>query len=455
MLTGCSYLRPSGSQPKAQIKSLQLSTNSEGGLVTVRSLQLEVMRFADNYAAIVARASDDFNAQAASPEVRLAATKWKLEQATAAYIDASGPNPVINALDMVVLATASRMVMDDNVTRRDLGEAAAPLLETHRKLETNSWSLVSSVLKPEQQVELRELILEWRRNNPNQRNVAGLRFREFLSALGKTPQRASTSPTSLFGLLFLDPMASMDPTTAAIEETRNTAERAMYYTQRMPTLLNWQIELLAYEMAVQPEARQLLSDTRQFAKSSEAFAKTAEQFPKLIAEQREAAIKQVLDGLVPQEKEAKEILAAARGVVVEARETLKAGSATADSVNAAIKSLDEFVRSVSRTNSDAGATNRRPFDVMDYAATARDIGGAAQDLRALLASADDSASRLAQLRQQTAAEANAVVDHAFRRALTLVLVLVCGALLAGILYRLVASRLNASRAPATKTDCQK
>ncbi len=454
-MCGCSYLRPPVSQPKAQIGSLQISTNAESGPVTVRSLQLEVMRFADNYAAIVARASDDFNAQAASPEVRLAATKWKLEQATAAYIDASGPNPVINALDIFVLATVSRMVMEDNVTRRQLGEAAAPLLETHRKLETNAFSLVSSVLKPEQQQELKELILEWRRNNPNQRNVAGLRFREFLSALGKTPQRASTSPTSLFGLLFLDPMASMDPTTAAIEETRNTAERAMYYTQRMPSLLNWQIELLAYELVVQPEARQLLSDTRQFAKSSEAFAKTAEQLPKLIDEQREAAIKQVLDGLVPKEKEAKEILAAARGVAVEARETLKAGSATADSVNIAIKTLDEFVRSVSQTNSDSGTTNRRPFDVMDYATTAREIGSAAKDLHALLVSADDSASRLAQLRQQTAADANAVVDHAFRRALTLVLVLVCGALLAGVLYRLVASRLNSRHASATENDCQK
>src|SRR5213075_410136 len=157
----------------------------------------------------------------------------------------------------------------------------------------------------------RELIQEWRRSNPNQRKVAGLRFREFLSALGKTPQRASTSPTSLFGLLFLDPMASMDPTTAAIEETRNTAERAMYYTQRMPTLLNWQVELLAFDLIAQPEAKQLLTDTARFAQSSEIFSKTIEQLPKLIDEQRTAAMKQLLDGLSIEDNKAYELLATA------------------------------------------------------------------------------------------------------------------------------------------------
>ena len=453
-VTGCSYWRPRGGQQKDQIKSLQLGTNDQAGPVTVRSLQLEVMRFADNYAAVVARGADDFDKNVASPEARLQAAKWKLEQATAAYIDASGPNPIINALDMVVLAAASRMVMEDYVTKYPINQAAVPLLDSHRMLETNAWSLASRLLRPEQQSELREIIQEWRRNNPNQQNVVGLRFREFMTALGKMPERASSSPTSLFSLLFLDPMASMDPTTAAIEETRNTAERAMYYTQRMPTLLNWQVEVLTYELAVQPETKQLLDGTERLSKSSEAFAKTAEQLPKVISEQREAAIKQLLDGLDPQETKAKEILSEARNLVVEARETLKVGHATADSVNATITTLDEFVRFVSKTNTSAVATNRRPFDVLDYATTARDIGSAAKELSALLVSANESAARLAQLRQQTAAEAKGVVDYAFARVLTLVLVLVCGALLAGMLYRLVSSRLPIRRAPS-KDDCQK
>jgi hypothetical protein len=346
---------------------------------------------------------------------------------------------------MVVLATASSMVMQDNITEKPIGGAAQPLLVSHRMLETSAWSLVSSVLKPEQQTELREIIQEWRRNNPQQRNVAGLRFREFMSAFGKAPAHIRSSPTSLFSLLFLDPMASMDPTTAAIEETRNTAERAMYYTQRMPSLLNWQVELLTYELAVQPETKQLLADTGRFSKSSEAFAKTAEQLPKVIAEQREAAIKQVLDGLVPEEKKAREILAEARTLATESRETLKVGNATVESINAAIKNLDVFVRFVTPTNRTAVTTNSRPFDVLDYATAARDIGSAAKELNALLAAANASSERLAEMRRHTAADANAVVDHAFARVLTLVLVFVCGALVAAIIYRVVAVRVSTRR----------
>ncbi len=448
MLIGCTYLRPGGSQQKAQIKSLQISTNGEGGLVTVRSLQLEVMRFADNYAAVVAHSADDFNDQAAGAEARRAATKWKLEQATAAYIDASGPNPIINALDMVVLASASRLVMQDNMIEQPFGQAALPLLQSHRLLETNAWSLASSVLKPEQQQELREIIQEWRRNNPHLRSVAGLRFREFMSAFGKTAQRASSSPTSLFSLLFLDPMASMDPTAAAIEETRNTAERAMYYTQRMPSLLNWQVELLTYELAIQPEMKQLLADTARFSKSSETFVKTAESLPKVISQEREAAIKQVLEGLVPEERKARELLGEARALATDTREALKAGDATADSVNAVIQTLDDFVRSVSKTNTSEVSTNARPFDVLDYATTAREIGGAAKELSALLSSGNDSAGRLAQLRQQTAMDAKQIVDHAFARVLMLALVLTGIVLLAAILYRVVAIRLRGHRATA-------
>ena len=445
-LAGCSYLRPPSSQPKAQVKSLQLSTNGANRVVTVRSLQLEVMRFADNYAAVVAHAADDFNTRAVGPEARRAATKWKLDHATAAYIDASGPNPVINALDIVVLASASRMVMEDNLTAPPFGEAALPLLESHRLLETNAWALVNTFLKPEQQKELLEIIQEWRRNNPQQRDVAGLRFREFMSAFSRTQERASSSPTSLFGLLFLDPMASMDPTTSAIEETRNTGERAIYYAQRMPTLLNWQVELLTYELVVQPETKQILGDTARFSKASEAFAKAAADLPGVIAREREAAIKQALEGLAQEEKKAKELFGEARVLATEARETLKAGSAAAESISTTIKTLDEFVRSVTQTN-DA-PSNQRPFDVLDYATTARDISSAAKDLQALLGAANSNVSQLSQLRQESAAEVRNIVDYSFSRAITLILVFFGGALVTATLYRVVANRLNARRTPA-------
>ena len=41
------------------------------------------------------------------------ALRWKLGQATSAYTDATGQNPAVNALDMLVLVTMARMVVEE------------------------------------------------------------------------------------------------------------------------------------------------------------------------------------------------------------------------------------------------------------------------------------------------------------------------------------------------------
>ncbi len=437
-LAGCSLLHFRSAPPKAQVTSLALTTNTTGS-VTLTVLQFQVMRFVDSYVATVAQAADDFGAKIGTPEARLAALKWKLGQATAAYTDATGPSPVVNALDTLVLVTVSRMVMEDYGVEK-FGEAALPVLEVQRQQETNAWLLAHGMLKPAQEQELRDLIQEWRQKNPHQRYVGAVRFREFATALGRTPTQSSAMPTSIFSLLYLDPMAGLDPTTAAIQETHQLGERAMYYTQRMPQLLSWQTEVLAFQLAEEPESRQVLSNADQLATSAEIFAKTAQQLPQLINDQRQAAIQQLLDGLRSQE--------------TDVRQTLNAGGDAAASINTAIKSLDAFVRYVSppNTNKTSVSTNSRPFNVLDYGTAAGQVGAAARDLNALLSTMNQSTTQFAQLGQQTTADANRVVDHAFRRGLILILVLLIGSVVAGLTYRILANKLTGDGRKSSKPD---
>ena len=424
-LTGCSFLRIPSSPPKARVGSLQL-TNRETGPVTPTVLQAQVMRFADTYVATVAQVCDDITAKATNSDVRLMALRWKLGQATSAYTDATGQNPAVNTLDMLVLVTMARMVVEEYGVET-YGDALLPLLDAQRNLETSAWTLASGVLQPSQQQELRDLIREWREKNPHQRYIGPIRFREFVSGLGMTPAKATTAPTSIFSLLYLDPLAGLDPTAAAIEETRELGERAMYYTQRMPMLLSWQVEVLAYQLAGQPESKQILDDASRLATSAEIFAQTARQLPQLVNDQRQAAIQQLLDGLRSQE--------------TDVRQTLNAGADAATAIHGAIKSLDEFVRYVSPPNTNAAtvSTNSKPFNVLDYGTAAGQIGNAAKDLNALLTTLNQSTTQLAQLGQQTTADANRVVDHAFRRGLILILVLLTGSVVAGLAYRILAN----------------
>lgn len=433
-LNGCALLHRS-SPPNARVMAFQLQTNLPPE-VTLTVLQLQVMRFADSYVSQVAQAADDFSVRVGTPKARLAALKWKLGQATSIYTDATGLNPVVNALDVLVLVTVSRMVIEDYAVET-YGDEALPLLETQRQMETNIWTMANAILKPAQQQELRNLIQEWRAKNPHLRYVGAVRFREFVSALGKLPTQAKTSSGSIFSLLYLDPFSGLDPTAAAIEETRALGERAMYYTQRMPQLISWQTELLGYELAVQPESRQVLTNVNQLAESAMLFAKTAQQLPQLVNDQRQAAIQQVLAGLQSQQ--------------TNVQLTLNAGTEAATAINSAIQSLDQFVRYVSppNTNQTVAGTNRRPFNVLDYGTAASQIGGAANDLNKLLATVNETTPQIAQLRQQTAADARRVVYEAFWLGLVLILVLLIGSVLAGLVYRKITMKWFDTRHKST------
>jgi hypothetical protein len=436
VLSGCGLLHIGRSEPKVRVTSVMLGTNGAAVAVTMTALEGKVMRFADEYVATIAQAADDFGTRAGTPEARLTALRWKLGQATSAYIDATGPNAAVNVLDLLVLVTLARTVIQDYGVET-FGDSIQPLLETHRALESNTWALASGVLKPEQQQQLRDLIQEWRRKNPHQRYVGPIRFQEFVAALGKTPTKATSGPTSIFSLLYLDPLAGLDPTAAAIEETRRLGERAMYYSQRMPLLLSWQTEVLAYQLAQQPESKELINDATRLASSAEAFAKTAEQLPQVINDQREAAINQVFDRLASEQLKAGEVL-------TESRQTLNAANEAATSIKTAIKSLDEFVHFVTPTNSSSATadTNSRPFDVLDYGTAAVQVAGAARELNTLLTTMNETTPQLARLSEQATARADHVVNRAFKLGLVLILVLLAGLVLAGLIYLALNKKLT-------------
>lgn len=80
--------------------------------------------------------------------------------------------------------------------------------------------------------------------------------------------------------------------------------------------------------------------------------------------------------------------------------------------------------------------------MLDYGTAASQIGAAANNLNALLATINQSVPQLAQLQQQTAADANRVVDHALRQGLILILVLLIGSVVAGLTYRFLANRMS-------------
>ena len=429
---------------------------AESGL-TINSLQTEVLRFADDYVSSVAHAADGAAKALRTQEAEVAALKWKIDQATAAFADATGENPVWNVLDLTVFATVSRMVVEDEKARQEFGEAVEPLVRTHIALEKSAWALAAVLLSSDQAEELRRLIVEWRASNPTERDVSGARFRDFAVSLGKSQATGGRSkPTSIFSMLYLDPFAGLSPTTVAIEQSRELAERVVAYAERAPTLMRWQAELLSLQVQQQAGPQELLSNTTRVSTSVESVAKTVEGFPELVDVQRKAAIDQIFAGVASEreailaELEAKE--ATINTLLGQLRETMNAGGTMGTSLTETIKSLDAFVHYVSPPP-DPNAPPKpagKPFDPLDFGKAAADVGGMARDLNTLLRSANETAPAIAKIGGQAGDDLKRVIDHAFWRGLILIVVLLAGSVPARLAYRALSRRWL--REPGVPTD---
>lgn len=192
VVTSCSSVHLPGAPPKAQVTAAQLNAASAGP-VTASVLQAQVMRFADTYVAMVSQACDDISAGTTNKDVRVAALRWKLQQATAAYNDATGDNPSVNALDILVLATMAQNVIED-YGMPTYGKQVQPLLDAQTTMESNAWMMAENILTPPQQKEVRNLIQAWRQKIPARRILARSVFASSRRLWERLPSRPRWVP---------------------------------------------------------------------------------------------------------------------------------------------------------------------------------------------------------------------------------------------------------------------
>ena len=397
----------------------------------VALIQIQLMRFADDYVAEILSGTARF--EPVTTEERLMVMSVGLNQATAAYDIASGPNPLVDVLDMVVLATLTRSTCQDYWVGAVFGARAQPLLEALRTMEERAWAQAPQVLTPEQLQAVRDGVARWRASHPERREIAFVRIEHLATAAGEQGLGQGT-PGGILGTLGLDPMAGLDPAVRQVEETRILAERAFFVAKREPRLLDLQAQLLLMQLEQQPRSQEAFQIAERVSSSMEVFARTAGDLPGLVDREREAAIRQVLDALQAREGRTRALLA-------EARTTLEAGRSTAASVDATIRSLDGLMARLQQPP-PPGTPPSKPFDVDDYTRALRQLEESSRELQTLLATVGHEGSGIDALVQRASEESRGVVDHAFRRALVLVAVLVASVLAAAIIYRSVAARIQ-------------
>jgi hypothetical protein len=440
--TGCRVVQTAANVPGQSFRAV--TPGKKGGqTVDPVDVQEKLLRFADEYSTRMTLGVDRLR-RGTNELDPTEALKWKILIATESCSIASGPNAIADMLDMTAFVTMTRAALEEHWGPRVFGASALPMLESCRSSETSIWQIASTVLKPDQQAELRRAIEAWRRQNPEPERMLTGRALGFASAFVQANKDKTGTSGSVFDLLNFNPLSGLDPVTRQIAETRLFAERALFVTQKMPTLLRWQMELLSLKAVGMPTVQQLVTNSTEIAASVSRFARAAEQLPAQISTERQ----EILKALESQERDL-------RPLVKQVRQTLVSGTQMSTSLNTTIMTFNALMQrfGVGETNQAAPPnTNSAPFRIQEYGQTAVQVEVMARQVTDLVKALDQTldstnlaslAAKVSPVVQQAQTGGKQVVDYAFWKGILLVAI----ALAAALIYRFLAGRLK----PATSS----
>lgn len=432
---GCSLLKWGTELPDHVVKMIIPGMDRDAAVDPV-DLQEELMRSADMFLAGVTTAADKLRRDGA-PISQVDLLTQKISYTTTILALVTGPNATTNLLDMIVLVTRSRMVVETYWMPGVYGESARPFLDVCRDAETQLWQIATPLLTTTQQEELRQTIQTLHQQDSDPPIFLPIQALNFVTAVAKVGQKKRSEPSSVFSLLMLDPLSGLDPATRELAETRMFAQRALFLAQRMPDLLRWEMELFTLKTAEMPQLQQVVTNSTQLAAAADRFSQVVAQMPSLLSMEREkllGALKEQETGL--------------SSLTKEVQQTLATGGQMADSTNKTLQTLQEVM---ARFNSGPKDPNAEPFRIQEYTTAAAQVQATTTELVVLLQALQGLAdaphlgqisSQFNALTQHAQTSGKEVVDYAFQRALLLV-VLGCGVVLAtALVYRVLNAGLS-------------
>jgi len=328
--------------------------------MTRAELEAHVRRYADRYFTRVAIASNAVIAGASTVEQRRFMEDWKNISYAAIVEVAIGPDAMTNLLDMMTLAMLSRLVVEeywapDKIAPAISDEIADGFLQAYVDLEEDIWTVADDVLTQEQQGELRILISEWRRENPEQVYPWYVRLSNFSGQRAASLQAVQQSG----GML-----QEVAKAREAAEEIQSFGERVLFYLQRAPMLTSGQFESSAAGILGGPEISLLIEDVDKFVVAVERLVNVIEALP----DGRLHAVDQFMDRL------AKERIATLSGMA-------EAGPEIQKLLAELLPVMQSFERSMVAINADNPDTE--PFDIGEYRALIAESATTATELRLL------------------------------------------------------------------------
>lgn len=349
--------------------------------------------FVDSYMENILEAADAVLAdKTITPPNRAFFTGLKTYYITAAINNVTHASIEVGLLDMVAMVTLQRMVWAEPASRTRFGQAAADkLLQRLTKLDSAIWAIAGRVLSPEQCRDLRMLIEQWRRSNPDVEYVAFIRFQDF------APSRMKNALDEVVrggGLL-----APLSDASHELHETRMLAERSMIWLKRLPMLLQLHGTLLGFDALSLPETRKALGELERFVAAAGGIQRAVEQLPQSARTVRLEALADLETKLTAQQQlffgQLRELVEQERTLLLSGlgNQGESVGKTVAD-VQLATRNLLLTAEALERMLGPAAPSKPGDAGAADaFAANLRLIAEAAQSLTALTANLDALAGK--------------------------------------------------------------
>ena len=411
LLASCAGSRPDPTAVVAVSVAPPVATPDKSRKITIGELDQLTYAFADRYFMTISTAVDRLKRENPDPEQRRSAHRLKVIGVLAMNDIASSQDPSTQVLNLVVSVTLqARVWIDEGRAQLVFGERAPILVQALIEIRRDVWNLAERVMTPDQMERLELMITGWRRQHPQQDQVAFVKFDEF--AANKASNLAKEMSSS-GGLL-----APLDDANRELVEYRRLAERAFWYTKRTPSIAGIQAEGASNEILASPEITKLFENVDRVTATAERLDQRIGDTLAMVTEHGPAIAATT-----------KELMGSLISILQEARQTIA-------QVESGMKTLHELYPHLL----DPPATPGRPFNIVEYSEALRATAEVLHEANTL-AGQSPAASTLVTEQLRNVAS---FTDARLARVFTFIWITV-GLIFAGILAVLAVIRLSARR----------
>jgi hypothetical protein len=402
--------QPGGTPASDGTRTHRPVTEYTGELRDSNELQAALLGYANTYIAVTSEAADKLLAAATTHERRVQAIRMKLDGAQDVVAIVTGPNPTVALIDLAVMVRVQHQTWDEYWAKEVFtGPEAESYTSAMVRLDREILRIAAQSIPQQSVSDMLDLAGKIHKWYAKQVYVTSIRASSVTKDIKDQPDlKASPSLLSLFGV---DPLAGLSPAVVEVTKSRLLAERALYFGQKMPQLVQWRYELTLAETLALPEAEKALANMDATVESVNRVAELAKDLPDVIADNRAKIVSQTehavqdqvaqVDAILKEERvawlegvasERKALLEAfddrheeAKQVLAELRTTIDA----ADRLSGSVKDVLVEVKALSGDGKEASPAGApaRPFDIREYQQAIESATGTLRELNAAVASA--------------------------------------------------------------------